>query len=60
MESCSLKDILVQAFINIDFPAQYIATMKTQGVENVGITDFYKAFMAKNGISEKNTKGKNE
>jgi hypothetical protein len=57
MKEYSTKDILAQAFINVDFPAQYIATMKNEKLSNVGIKDFYHAFCAKNGIEDK--EGKN-
>lgn len=51
MNKYSITDIVTQSFLNIDFPAQYVATMKTTGLENVGITDFYNAFCKKNGVS---------
>lgn len=47
----SITDIVTQSFLSIDFPAQYVATMKTPGLENVGITDFYNAFCKKNVVS---------
>jgi hypothetical protein len=47
MEDIYLKGIIAQSYLNIDFAAQYITTMKTKGFENVGITDFYNAFCKK-------------
>jgi len=49
-DTYSIKDIIAQAYINIDFPAQYIATMHNKHLSNVGISDFYLAFCKKNSI----------
>lgn len=47
MDTYSVKDLLVQSFSNIDFPSQYITTMNTPGLEDVGLTSFYEAFCKK-------------
>lgn len=47
----STRDIVAQSFLSIDFPAQFIATLKTPECRNVGITDFYHAFCEKNHVS---------
>lgn len=47
----SITDIVAQSFLSIDFPAQYVAAMKTPSFENIGITDFYNDFCKKNGVS---------
>lgn len=52
MKEFNIKDIIAQSYLNIDFPAQYVATMNTSGLENVGITDFYKAFCKKNSVKQ--------
>jgi len=51
MSIYSTKDIVAQSFLSLDFPAQYVATMNTPALNNVGITDFYNAFCRKNGVS---------
>lgn len=50
MDTYSVKDLLVQSFSNIDFPSQYITTMNTPGLEDVGLTSFYEAFCKKNNF----------
>jgi len=50
MNNYLLSDIVAQSLLSMDFPGQYIAMMNHQKLSNVGITDFYEAFCAKNGI----------
>lgn len=54
MDKYLVSDLVAQSFLNVDFAAQFIAIMKTKGLENVAMCDFYKAFCDKNGVLQKN------
>jgi len=56
MDKYSISDLVSQSYLSIDFPAQFIATMKTKGLENVTIRDFYRAFCKKNEVSPQDDK----
>ena len=51
MDNYSIRDIIAQAYINIDFAAQYVAVMHNEQLSNVSISDFYSAFCQKNSIA---------